>query len=414
MATETNTFGQTSFKTIIQKYVVFLLKQLSYIPTVYAFLCNRSNVANKAYKKFLNEKDLHSDYSEETVSSENALLVPVDLLQELNKKEETAKAFDFISNRLFETQFVDCVTAFDVFLMNLYRGVFSVCPDILNSSGKSITYKDLRALGSIESARKLIEDDIIDNTFRGSHKTQLEYIRDTFHLDIISWVPELFSRFIELTERRNTLIHCEGVASSQYVNVCRQCGVKEIATEGTCLIIDVDYFKESCLVLLEMALTIGYASWKSFSCDDKPDEYLIGACDYLCREGHYELVVSLISFALNKLKKKPNNYNIHHLTAYQIYAYKRLGNEDEKNRLLKGDWSSVGLSVEIVLDVLKEDFKSAIEKMKRSGKNMEDAKRYTSMDIYSDLIKEQDFIDAYKEIYGEEFCCRREEYIRES
>ena len=414
MTAETNTLSQPSFKASIQKYVNYLLKQYSYIPTVYEFLCNKSNSANKAYKKFLREKALHSGFSEETVSSENSLLVPSEILQELNIKEGTAKAFDFISERLFETQFVDCITTFDVFLMSLFRSIFAICPDILNSSGKTITYKELQALDSVERARKLIEDDIIDTTFRGSHKSQLEYLKCTFHIDIIAWAPNLFSKFIELTERRNALIHCDGIASSQYVSVCKQCGVENIAAEGTRLIIDKYYFKNSCLTLLELALTIGYASWKKYSNDDRADEYLINSCDALCREGHYELVVSLVSFALNKLKKKPNNLNIHHMTAYQIYAFKRLGREDEKNQLLKGDWSSVGLSVEIILDILKEDFSSAVDKVKRNGKNLDDAKRYTSMDIYSDLIKEQSFLDAYKEIYGEDFRCRREEYIRES
>jgi len=92
---------------------------------------------------------------------------------------------------------------------------------MLSSSERSISYKDLTEIGSVEAAREQIIEKEVESVLRDSHSQQIDWLEKKLDIplrkDLRIW-PE----FIELCERRNLLLHADGLVSSQYLAVCKR------------------------------------------------------------------------------------------------------------------------------------------------------------------------------------------------
>lgn len=398
-----------SFKNIINSYVNYITQQYIATPLIMEKLDDIYKKQGDNYNNFISENNLEASTNSDETSSQE-LSITQEKIEEYEQHYKDIKAIYFIKNSILETQFIDCITRFDSFLLNLIKKIYLLKPEILSGSEKTISYKLLLTMDSIDNARNALISDILDELFRGSHISQLEYLRKTFKLDVKKEIENTYKNFVEVTERRNILIHCEGKVSKQYLNVCNENGISANVTESIKLEIDEDYFIRSCDTLLEMSLKIGYSIWKKQAKTEKDiaDDYLLQVCNNLILDKKYDLATSIIDYALN-FEIKPNNLYTHHFKIYKLSILKIQGKTVELNKGLTEDWSSVKNSIALALHVLNNSFDKAISLMKKMGNDEQeiDSTLYYNSVVFKDLIEKVEFKEAYREIYDRDFTYKR-------
>lgn len=77
---------------------------------------------------------------------------------------------------------------------------------------------------------------------------------------------EVWAKFIEITERRNLFVHCDGIVSKQYLEVCNKHGFdfSKPLSVGEKLDVVPDYFESAYECLFEVGVKLGHVLWRKF------------------------------------------------------------------------------------------------------------------------------------------------------
>ena len=116
------------------------------------------------------------------------------------------------------------ISAYDLFLADLIRCIFVERPELLSSSERNISFKDLMEIGSVEAARERIIEKEVETVIRDSHVQQIEWLEKKLSMPLRKDL-KIWPQFVEICERRNLISHTDGVVSSQYLAVCKEHGV---------------------------------------------------------------------------------------------------------------------------------------------------------------------------------------------
>ncbi len=408
----------TNFKSIMSSFVDYLCKQYISVPLMYNKLQDWYDNESTSFKSYIDIIGLNKPESDESINTEVSIetvsqkqQVPYEHIQEYDEHLKSVESVYFIRAQFLQTQFVDLIARYDIFLQGIIRKVYYLYPGRLNKKKKELLFEDISSLESLDDFKKSFIEDILDTLFRGSHYDQLDYIKDELEFDVKEKSQDVYCKFIELTERRNVLTHAAGKIGDQYVNVCRERGVTPAGTKGKELLIDIDYFKDSCDNLLMLAIVIGYWFWTTRSKDerDKADEYIISLVNRLIKDKRSNVAHNVLSYVLAQDKPKPKAIFIKRFKLYNLYTLKELGKNEDFRAGLSEDWSEVNNSIKLKLLVLEDKYVDAINLFKKIRGNEEGVNKtiFSESIIYREFIQREDFRSAYKEVYGESFCfCR--------
>jgi len=114
---------------------------------------------------------------------------------------------------------VGLVSAYDGFLASLLTAVIERHEEIVLTSQKQLTYKELLEFNSIADARTALIEREVEAVIRKSHHEQFEWMQHNLNVPLKKGLT-VWPRFIELCERRNLFTHTNGVVSGQYLKVC--------------------------------------------------------------------------------------------------------------------------------------------------------------------------------------------------
>ncbi len=400
-----------SFRHVLNTYVNYLMNQYRSIPYIVVKLDQIYDDEKQALLDFISKKGLQSDSPSEIGTVNAKLSIPCEYVEEYDNIYTGIQNIVSVSSNLMSTQFIDCVTQFDDYLQNLMRCIYRLHPEILKNSNKNISYKELFELSTIDNAKEFVVESVLTELFHGSHSDQFDHFFKITKIDVSKEMEELFKSLIEITERRNIHIHCHGRASKQYISVCQQNKVDVKVSEGDNLSIDEKYFLNSIDTLMELSVKIGFIVWKKQEKSERnnADEFLIALCNELLKQKRYRLVISLIDYVLDHKDNQTNTYNKHLLKMYWMCAQKKSGNTIEFNKGIQEDWTSVKPSISLILNVLKDEYEEAIKQMKHIGNDQKefDKQLFADSVLFSDFVKQTDFLEAYKSIYSTDFCYSR-------
>src|SRR5690606_4970742 len=184
------------------------------------------------------------------------------------------------------------VSQYDAYLGGIIRTMFLSKPEFLNSSEKNILFSELIKFESIEEAREFIVEKEVESVLRESHLKQFKWLENKLGITLRKDLPS-FSDFIEITERRNLFVHCNGVISRQYLEVCKENNVKNIdqAKIGQQLIASPEYFNKCYMVMFEIGVKLGQVIWRKLQPDklEDADTHLNNVCYALLTKGHFRL-----------------------------------------------------------------------------------------------------------------------------
>lgn len=195
---------------------------------------------------------------------------------------------------------VALVSQYDAFLGGLLRALIYLRPEILKTSGTTLTFEELTQFVSLDDARDFVLENEIETMLRKSHAEQFKFLENKFGIELRKDLPE-WPVFVELTERRNLFVHAGGIVSNQYLSNCREHGaqLEQEVKVGKQLYISLEYFRSSYHTLFQIGVKLSQVLWRKVApqAAEEADSNLADITYGLLREGRYPLATVLLDFA---------------------------------------------------------------------------------------------------------------------
>lgn len=406
---ETNIL-KPDFGSEISEFIKHIESQTDIVPIVMSLISFKLVQESRQVEKFIKENGIIEKEEEQQKNKEQQgkLLIPSDKFKgfiELNEKvDKTSLAY-----KLLPVNFVvSFVSQYDAYLGGLIRTMFLAKPEFLNSSEKNILFSELVKFSTIEDAREFLIEKEVETVLRESHLKQFKWLENKLGIPLRSDLPS-FSDFIEITERRNLFVHCNGVVSRQYLEVCSENEVKGIEKIklGEQLNAKPEYFNKCYQILFEIGVKLGQVVWRKLLPNEleDADAHLNNVCYQLLIKGHYRLALNLLTFATTTLKKHVHQEMVCIFTVNKALAHYLSDKKDECKKVLeKHDWSATSDKFKLAIAVLNEEYDKAILLMKSVGSTNSHVTKdaYREWPLFREFRKTDVFKETYKEIFGEE------------
>lgn len=323
-------------------------------------------------------------------------------LMELSDIDEPYKIalFQYPKNHL-----VALVSEIDFFLARLIRLFFDSRPEMLKASVMAISYKELQALGSYKSACDYFLEKEIESIMRCSHAEHFKWLEQQLDIPLRKDL-HLWAQYIELTERRNLFTHAGGIVNSHYMSVCIDHGVKLRCKRGDQLDVSGEYAKQSFECLYEIGVKLAHVLWRKLQPENRKDAdaHLNELCYRLLVKRKYALAERMLDFSLDTIKKHSSNEMRVYFLINKAIAMKWGGKKQEAKALLKKeDFSVVSNKFKLAIAVLDDRYKDAAQLMRKVSSDDFSKSDYRDFPLFRDFRTSQEFMKAYKSIYGEEF-----------
>lgn len=305
-----------------------------------------------------------------------------------------------------ESLFVSLISQYDAFLNKLLKILFKIRPEYINTSERELTFSQLIEFESIESAREYVTEKEVENVLRKSHTEHFEYLESKLAITLRKELP-IWQTFIEITERRNLFVHCDGIVSNQYLKVCKEhkCNLNKIVLNQR-LEVDPTYFQKAYECLYELATKLTHTIWRKLVKNDleEADEKLNSICYSLLTSGQYELAEILLDFAC-KQNKYFNDSSRNFFVVNKALSPFLNGKIDTAKEIINSkDWSASSDNFKLAHLIITENFEEVYILMKKIGENGEVLKvHYKTWPLFYKLRKEQKFKEVFKEIFNEEY-----------
>jgi hypothetical protein len=211
------------------------------------------------------------------------------------------------------TFLVSLVSQFDAFLGRLIKLLFAIKPEVLDSSGSTITFSQLGGFGSFEAAKDYIIDKEIETVLRKNHAEQFDWLENRFGLKLRVNLP-VWPTFIEVTERRNLFVHSNGIVSHQYIEICKRHGeaLDETVVPGKMLHVSRQYFETAHECLYELGVKLAQVLWRKLQSDDmeNADGNLLSVGYELLEEGRYRLARCILDLSTGLKKHSKEEFRL--------------------------------------------------------------------------------------------------------
>jgi hypothetical protein len=296
--------------------------------------------------------------------------------------------------------------------LDSFIGEFLVCLYLRNSIlfrnlNNNKTILEILEYESIDDVKKGVLQEEIESLLRESYVSQFNTLGTRFGISLVKFAH--WPIFVECTQRRNLIAHCDGVVSSQYLKVCAGEGYKwdKQPSVGDRLIIGTNYLIDSVKIVMEVGLKLGQTLWrKAIPTEIKDaDEHLVNCTFQTLKREKWNFAKVLGEFTNSLPSYSSESVKLIFLVNYAI-ALKYGGQFDKARSLINNvDWTAVIDDFKLAREVLLENNKHASEIMKRIGAKgqyvYEDAYHYWP--LFREFRKSKEFAKAYESIYGHSF-----------
>jgi hypothetical protein len=259
---------------------------------------------------------------------------------------------------------------------------------------------------SLEDAREYIIDKEIETVLRKSHSEHFDYLESKLKITLKKNLP-IWQTFIEITERRNLLVHCDGKVSNQYLKVCREhnCTLDEVKLNQK-LRVSIDYFNEAYECLYELATKLTHTIWRKLLKDqlEEADEKLNKLCYNLIMSKQYNLADILLDFSYNQVKHFNDSSKNYFVVNKALSKFMQNNKAEAKKIINMKDWSASSDDFKLAYVILNEDTDKIYPLMKKIGKNGDvEMEHYRTWPLFYHLRNEEKFKNTFQEIFGQEY-----------
>ena len=357
--------------------------------------------ATDDFRKFLQE-----NVEEIEDNGEKKILVKAEESKKFETLERNASTSSLAGKIIPESLFVSLISQYDAFLTRLLRSIYEIKPDLLNGSERNLTFSQLVGMETIDKAREFIIDKEIDTVLRKSHFEQFEYLEKLIGIKLRENLP-IWQTFIEITERRNLLVHCDGLTSSQYIKNCQEHNCKIDKTKvGDRLGVEVKYFSTAYKCLYEISTKLTHTIWRKLLISDlkDADRELNEVCLHLINANYFGLADILLDFGCNQKKHFDDSFKNVFIVNCSLSKYLQDQKEEARKILDKKDWSASSSDFKLAYAVLTDDFETAYEMIIKIGDKGEIHKSdYKHWPLFNKIRQEDKFKETFKLVFKEEY-----------
>lgn len=346
---------------------------------------------------------------EESEAATEKLFIPYDSINKFLELSKKINASILAYRHIPISITISLVSQYDAYLNNLIKTIFHIKPEILNSSERNIKYTELLSFKNLNEATETIIEKEVESVLRENHLNQIKWLENKIGMKLREGIPNLVN-FIELTERRNLFVHCNGIVSRQYLEVCKENKVPNIdkLKPGDKLDAKTFYLTKSYYTLFEIGVKLGHVLWRKIQPEmlKDSDENLNEICYDLICAGRFSLAINLLTFATETLKKHSNQDTLCMLNINKALAYYLKGNKNKAQELIKEqDWTATADKFKLAIEVLFENYKTAGEIMLSIGPKSKSVTKnsYREWPLFIRFRETAIFKKNYKKVFKEDF-----------
>ncbi|HNU01891.1 MAG: hypothetical protein KBB26_10260 [Candidatus Omnitrophica bacterium] len=314
--------------------------------------------------------------------------------------------------------FLALFSAFDAFTGDLLHGLYLRKPLLFNSLEKTLTFSDVLAAKTIEDLKQQVLDDNIEDLRRKSYSEQFACLSQRYKIKLTEF--ENWPAFVECSQRRNLITHCDGIVTEQYYKVCRDADVKEssLAPIGSKVKIGAEYFYSTCELVIEVGIKLGQTLWRKTlpeeisEADNHIMSLLYGALEN--RNWPRAKMIGEYAFRLPKFFSEQNQKII---TVNFAQALLRDGEKDRAKSIIDNiDWSATTDDFKLARAVLLQDYSDAEIIMMRIGKQgqLTNENSYHTWPLFIEFRETENFARAYFNVFGYPFAEKLKEEATEA
>lgn len=333
---------------------------------------------------------------------------------EMNRSFERIKNSN-VPETIEKALFLNLFSDFDTLIGDLICCLFNSNPELYKGLGKQISVCDILSFDSFDELKEKVLTDEVETIRRKSYVEQFAELEKIFSVSLVKF--KNWPSFVELSQRRNILMHCNGVVSEQYLKICKKegCDFKGKVNLGDELKLGSDYMEHAFNLMAEVATKLGQTLWRKTQPTEiaMADEQL--GCviyDYL-HEKEYKKAISLGEFSMG-LPKVSSDFRSKINIINLVIAYKMSGDKSKAKSVLETiDWSACLDDFKLAYAVLSDNFDDAkriMLKIKGSGEIIKESS-YHNFPLFFEFRESRQFLEAYEEAFGYSFAS---ELIRKS
>lgn len=402
---EDTTKETNAYKKIIWHFIDAIKTEKQIVPISYHFLSAQMFADTKKVEAFIKDHgEVITQDGQEGVrmSMEHGLVVE----KMISNLDNTVLAFEMVGSNAV----IGMVCKYDGYLGELTKQLFIDKPEMLNGSEKEFRISDILSYSDIEELKEALIEKEIETLLRKNHIEQLQWLEGKLKMDLRKF--RLLPNFVEIMERRNLLVHSNGVVSRQYISECNKYGViiPEDVGPGKVLKTEPDYVNEAFSVLLQVGVMLGFVLW--YKMRPKEGESILDALSEasynLINDGDYSLAYDLIDFSLSNRvwEKDINNAQRLVFQLNMALSFHLRDRQDECERMVKSlDMTAAEPVYHLASAVLLNDYDKAYQMMNKIGKDDQMRVFYKTWPLFKRIRKETGFVDMFKAIYDEEYEC---------
>ena len=318
------------------------------------------------------------------------------------KIEQNLTAVDLMPRNFL----VSFVSEYDAFLGGLIKGFYTKKAELLNGLERQISFSELASFSSLENAKEFILEKEVESILRKSHCEHFDILERKFNIKLRKDL-EIWPIFIELMERRNLFVHCDGVVSIQYISVCNEHNV-QLSDEqrlGTRLTVDPSYLKEASSTLREIAIKLSHVLWRKIFPEERldADQSLLHLTYELIQRERLSLAIKILEFSIGLPKHFDDNFKrMFVINLAQAYKYSE-NNKKCIELISQYDWSSVAYKFKLAVSVLSEKYTEAADYMVNAALTNELTEEdFLEWPLFKEFRKKPEFADAFFRAYSKQ------------
>lgn len=315
-----------------------------------------------------------------------------------------------IAQRIVPRSFiVSLVSQFDTFIGHLVAELYKAKPELVSSSEKELSFKELSSFKDIEEAKEFVITKEIEALLRKSHSEQITWLSSKFGVKIEP-NKELWADFIEITERRNLFVHTDGKVSNQYLNVCREHGYEfnETVVPGVELGVSQDYYEKACDTFSEMGFKLTQVLWRKLipAEIENADKQLVNYTFYLLQDNKYDLSYKICHFGTDILPNIQSEETKRYISINKCLSLKWNGDDKECKTIINSlDWSGYKDEFLLAVAIINDEFEKAYTLMQKIGSESDiySDSAYRQWPLFKQIRKEEKFKEIFEEIFDQPF-----------
>lgn len=301
-------------------------------------------------------------------------------------------------NLLYKSSLMSIISTVECFFLDLLKSYFIQYPyeitsALISKKDKCFTFDEIISFMDIDDAKTFIVDEKLENILRSSFEDWIAFSKDKLNMNM-GYIKEQKERLNEIFQRRNIVIHNNGIVNSIYLSKVSE-KYREGIKKGYPIFLDRNYL-ENAINDLELSFSlIAFELWKIKTKDDSERYELLAALISSNLDYKRWNIVNGYSTFLSNDSCCPQWYKMFSKINYWL-SCKRLGTFDKvKDKIIAEDLSACTLDFQACKCALLDEKDNVFRLMSQILENgVLNFKELDSWPVFDELKEDA----MYKEI----------------